>query len=470
MAAPSPRNQTGRLHRLWQVMRAAHDPDTEEGRTLERRRRLILSAAASGVARLIAMAASLVSVPLTLHYLGAELYGMWMVIASFTAMLAFADLGLGNGILTRIAEEYGRDNRAQMAGIISNGYVATGAMAAVVLAGFAIAYPFVPWPALFNASSQQAREQAGPALAVFTVCFALSIPGSVVQKVQTGLQQSFVSSLWQALGSVLALVAVLGVIALRGSLPWLVLALAGCPMVVGWVNTLAFFGRSAPDLRPVMALASREALRSVVSIGLLFFTIQLIGSIKYGSDTLMLAQLKGAASVAQYAVPERLFSVIAMVITMVTAPLWPAYGEAIARGDARWVRHVLRRSLLLAGLCAAVASSALVLAAPFIIRLWVGGAVTPTTMLLVGLGLWRVVEACGTAASFYMNGAGLMRSQAWIAGFTALAMITLKIVLITRMGAAGIAWGATVSFVLCSGLPITVIIRRDIARRQGTQA
>ena len=39
-----------------------------------------------------------------------------------------------------------------------------------------------------------------------------------------------------------------------------------------------------------------------------------------------------------------------IVVPIFLGPLWPAYGEAISRGDLRWVRRTLLRSTLLAGI------------------------------------------------------------------------------------------------------------------------
>ena len=54
-----------------------------------------MAAAAKGAT----LAAMLISVPLTLGYLGPERFGLWMTVAAVIAMLGFADFGLGNGIL-----------------------------------------------------------------------------------------------------------------------------------------------------------------------------------------------------------------------------------------------------------------------------------------------------------------------------------------------------------------------------------
>lgn len=446
---------------IWRALRLPVDLSTSEGRARERMRRIVLSAGASASAKLITIATSLISVPLTLHYLGPELYGVWMVISSFTVMLSFADMGLGNGILNAVAQSHGRGDRTAIRGAISSGYVMLAGIAFALLLSFACAYPFVPWYLIFNAVTPEGRAGAGPALAVFVFCFALSIPCSIVQKVQIGLQQSFVNSLWQALGSLLGLIAVLAVIRVHGSLAMLVGALVGAPLLAMMINTVAFFYREGADLRPSFALLSRTVMMTVGNVGILFFIIQLIGSIKYGSDTLILAQILGASTVPQYAIPERLFAIISMLIAMATAPLWPAYGEAIARGDVQWVRHALKRSLLIAGLAAAGMSIGLVVVGPAVIQHWVGPAVQPSLLLLLGLGIWRVVEACGNAVAFYLNGANLMKVQVWIAGATAIVMITLKITLIQKIGPAGVPWAGAISFVLFSGIPYLFVVRRN---------
>ena len=75
------------------------DVSTEGGRSRERYRRAGFTAAAAFAAKIVAVAAVFVTVPLTLNYLGSERYGLWMTISSVSLMLGFADLGIGNGVL-----------------------------------------------------------------------------------------------------------------------------------------------------------------------------------------------------------------------------------------------------------------------------------------------------------------------------------------------------------------------------------
>jgi hypothetical protein len=55
---------------------------TETGRSLERNRRAALTALAPASDKAITLLSTLVSVPRTLSYLGAERYGLWLTVSS----------------------------------------------------------------------------------------------------------------------------------------------------------------------------------------------------------------------------------------------------------------------------------------------------------------------------------------------------------------------------------------------------
>jgi len=169
----------------------------------------------------------LVVVPLTLGYLGSERYGLWMTISSVSLMLAFADFGIGNGVLNVTADAYGSDNRKLGREAASSGFFLLSLIAVVLIAVFAVSYTFLPWPRIFNVTSADAVREAGPATAVFVLVWALNLPLDVVQRIQLGYQRGFINYAWQAAGSCLALIGAVAAIKTSAGLPWLVLALTG---------------------------------------------------------------------------------------------------------------------------------------------------------------------------------------------------------------------------------------------------
>jgi O-antigen/teichoic acid export membrane protein len=438
------------------------DTTTEAGRAQERHRRVALSALASALAKIISVSTALISVPLTLHYLGPERYGLWMTISSLVAILAFADLGIGNGILNVIAAAHGRDDRAAIKRYVSSGFYVLSAVAVGLLVLFAVAYRFVSWPALFNVKTTLAQQEVGPAVAVFFACFALAIPVAIVQRVQMGLQRGFLASLWQCVASVLGLVGVVIAIRHEAGLPWLVLAFMGAPLIASAVNSLLFFGRTEPALAPARAAVSKDAAWQLLRTGSLFLVLQVVAAVAYASDNFIIAHLLGVPAVADYAVPERMFSLITVVLAMVLAPLWPAYGEAIARGDAAWVRRTLRRSVTTAVALSAICAFSLVLLGPWLIEAWVGKAVMPSVVLLMAFAVWKTVEAGGNALAVFLNGAHVVKAQVVMAILTAGVALPLKIVLVKSVGVAGAVTATVVAYLVFTALPIYFLLPRIV--------
>lgn len=442
------------------------DGTTAEGRAHERHRRVTLSAATAAAAKLLSIGTVLITVPLTLNYLGPERYGMWMTIASFSIMLSFSDLGMGNGILSAVADSFGRNDRAAIRNQISSGFFVLCLIAAFLLLFFWSIGSLFQWDRLFNVTSALARQEATPALAVFMLCFAIGMPFGIVQKVQIGLQQGFAANLWQCVGSLIGLAGVLAVIRFDGSVPWLIAAMSGAPIFASILNFFVFFAVKAPDLAPDYRVVSRRMIGRMARIGLLFFLLQLIISVAFASDNIIIAQLLGASAVATYAVPEKMFALITSLIVLAVNPLWPAYTEAIARGDDKWVRTTLKRSMYFAILAAAICGTFLVIFGREIMALWVGPAISPPLFLLLILGVWKVLEAAGNALSIYLNGAGQLRMQAILLGSMAISSIVLKIVLLPLLGLPGIVLATAISYLIFVLIPWSYYLPRLLSRQE----
>ncbi len=460
---------TGRIRALAAALRRPEDPETEGGRAQVRHRAIALTALCSAFARVLSIATTLAAVPLTLHYLGPERYGMWMALSAFSVLLSFADFGIGNSVLTAVAHSAGRRDPSELRRQIASAYAAMGGIALIMLALLAAIYPFVAWERLFNVGGAQAAAEAGPAAAMFLAILALTTPLGLVLRIQLGLQQGFRASLWQGGASLATLVALLAAIRLEGSLPWLVLALAGTPVLVSLVNTLDFFGNRHRELRPRFDRIDFGAIRRLSGEGALFLVLQICAALLFQMNAFIVAQVQGAEAVAAYAVPERMFAVVATVLAMVFTPLWPAYGDAVARGDHRWARQTLRRSLVLGVGSAALLSGVLVAAGPQLIRWWVGEGLAVPFALLAGLGLWRVIEGAGNAGAMFLNGVNRLKIQVLAALACVVVSIPLRIWWTQEFGLPGVIWATVASYALVA-LPFMIVaVRRELARMEAAE-
>jgi O-antigen/teichoic acid export membrane protein len=442
---------------------APFDMSTEEGRSRERYRRAALTTISSAVAMATSLLTTLISVRLTVRYLGMERYGLWMTIISFLAMLSFADLGMGNGLLNAISEAHGKDSHESARKNVSSAFFMLSAVATLMLLAFAIVYPFVPWPRLFNVSSPLAAREAGPALVVFVSCVLLDLPLGVVQRVQMGYQKGFVSNLWRVAGSLIGLGGLLLAIHLRKGLPLLVLAVAGGPIVADLLNSITEFGWSKPWLFPKWDFFDREAARRILVLGSQFFLLQIAGAVAFASDNIVAAQVCGPSAVTQYAVPMRLFAVSVSVIGLFNNPLWPAYGEAAACGDNDWAKRTLIRSLGGTTLASALLATILVLFGKVIVHSWVGPQIQPSFSLLIGMATWSVLGALGGALAVFLNATNRIRFEILCALPLAFAAVLGKIVLARWIGIPGIIWGLVIAYTLTTVLPCAVYIPKVLS-------
>ena len=86
-------------------------PSADRGR--ERYRRVGVTASTSYIAKALTILTSFVSVPLTVDYLGAERYGVWLTISSLLVWVALTDFGLaGNALVNVLSEAAGKDDRS----------------------------------------------------------------------------------------------------------------------------------------------------------------------------------------------------------------------------------------------------------------------------------------------------------------------------------------------------------------------
>lgn len=453
------------MRRIRQLL-LSRDPASLDDHTrgAERNRRAVITSSATMLARAVQIGTSLITVPLTLKYLGNERFGLWMTISSVLAMATFADFGVGNGVLNTVAKAFGRDDMEGVRKAISSGFAVLNSIAALLLLSFFAIYRFINWADFFRVASPQAKSEAGPALAVFAICFALNVSMDVVQRVQLGLQEGYRYGLWQLCGNITGFIGVLIGIWLHVSLPVLVIAIAGAPIFATALNAIHFFGFVRSDLRPSRKLVARDVISQIAKLGSLFFVLQVVAAVSYSADNFIIARMLGAVNVPEFAIPQRMFALVTMMLGMLVTPLWPAYGEAISRGDVKWVRRTLGRSLLIVLTASCVASSLLLLLAPELIHWWVGSRIHPPFLLLLGLALWSVIECCGTALAMFLNGAAAVRLQIYISVAFGIVCVTSKVFFVRHFGLVGVPWATIVSYTLIEALPWVFFVPRMLRK------
>ncbi|WP_431896135.1 lipopolysaccharide biosynthesis protein [Micromonospora haikouensis] len=382
-----------------------------DDRGASRSRRLVTGIVTALLTRGAGLLVPLVLIPITLPYLGPERYGLWMSVMALTAMAAFADLGLGTGLMTKLAGCYASGDTERARTYISTAYCLLCVIAGAICALLWSVSQVVSWSAVFNVESGLSPAETRAMVLVWVTAFAVNIPLSLVNRVQYAYQQVGQSNLWVALGTASALPLVL--VAVGAGQPPLVVvaAMAVGPLLVTVANTVWVYGRRMPQLRPRLSAVDRRLAGDLLRISGLFFATTVVMALANNADNLIIAHTLGLASTTVFAVPAKLMMQLGGIVVMVNMPLWAANGEALARGDVAWVRRAVRRMTIVSTLSILVPGAALVAFGDRFFAAWLPVALGDDRWLLVGLALWWLLLSAFSPLMMVQNAAGVVRPQ-----------------------------------------------------------
>jgi O-antigen/teichoic acid export membrane protein len=418
------------------------------------------TASATAFAKAISFLLALISVPIALEYLRKERYGLLVTLTSLTALLAFADLGVGNSLINCISEADGKDDPLLKKKHVSTAFFTLLGIIALFTCGLLLFTQEVPWGHLFGIRSPEALREVNPAVWIVFACFLLNLLFGIAYKAQLGLQLGYIGSLWQAAGSILGFGGLLFCTKTDQGLLGLLAAVLGGPVLASFFNFVWFFYGSHRWLAPSISYCSKNILSAMGRLALLFFILQIAVSMGYESENLIIAWLLGPETVVQYDVHKRLFSLLPMVLGFTLTPLWPAYREALTRGHLPWVRNVFLASVLIAFVSSSFFALLLYFQAPAVLRWWIGPDFSASAPLISCLSIWLVVASLGGCLAMLLNAAGLIRFQIYSSLLMGTSNLALTIHLVPLFGPSGAVYASLISTLLFTFLPSAWMARK----------
>lgn len=425
----------------------AFDTSTEEGRNSERYRLAALSVVANVFSKVVAMVLMVVSVKLTVPYLGAERFGIWMTVLSFAAMLTFLDLGVGNALTNHVAKNAAARTNLALQQAISGGLgflMVVGLSISVILY---LATFFLPWNLVVKTSDPENMREVQDAARVFACFFGLTIFTSGVQKVFLGLQRSFESHFSSAATTLMTIFVLWGAARHQAPVPVLLaITLAGqaCAAVPLLMLLIARRQFSITSLGHVTVLEAPALVRT----GGMFLALQIGAMIGWGADSVIISATLGASYVGIYAVVQRLFQVSSVPLAILNQPLWGAYADAHARGDREFIALSLKRSMLMTAGLAALFALLIVIFHADIVAIWTDGKIVVPIAFLVAFAFWALLEAVATCASMYMNGCAIFKPQMAAVIVFCATSIPLKFVLVEHFGLFGVVMSTILAYLI----------------------
>jgi O-antigen/teichoic acid export membrane protein len=431
---------------------------SHEERGARRDRALNRTLLASLGLQVATVAAAVLSLPFVTRTLSTAEYGVLATVTGFVALLGFADLGVGASLTQALADAQGRDDRFALRAVVTNALGAAVSAALVVLAIGLVATFAVPWQRLLGAPSIPEATLRACVLAL-VVSTSAAVVGSMGQRALYGVQRGGAANVWLIAATLAGAACSITSAFLDAPLWVYVLATVGAPTAVSLMCTAVTMGSKRGGLRPKFDLLDRARFSGLARAGGWYFGIAISAAAGYQTDSIVVAAVLGASAAGVYSVALRLVGLITQAIYPVQLQLWPAFGEALVRGDTAWVHRRFRTAVLLSAAAAVVLGTLIVVVGPTLVRYWLTADLQPPRELLLAMAVWTVYSLAVAPVHFLLNAAGRVRAHSLMAIAAAAANVPLSILLTHSIGISGPVYGSLLASSALSGIPGVLIAR-----------
>jgi O-antigen/teichoic acid export membrane protein len=352
-------------------------------------------------------------VPLIINFLGSEQYGIWITLWTIIAWFNVMNFGLGNGLRNHYAIAKAKDDIIAIKTYISSAYVGVILLSLIIVAVFFLIIPlFISWEKILNTPAYLSTEIPDLILVVF-LFFILNFIAKLIGTILLADQKAAVNNSIQPLANVLSLAIIFFIIQYNPDRKLVAVgaAISAMPFVVNIVYSLIYFNRDYKDFKPSFRFFDFEKLKSLMSLGIRFFVIQIAGIIILFTDNLIITQLFGPTYVTPYSNAQKLFFfVFNPIFITALSTLWSAFTDAYERNDIKWIKNVLRtlnKICLFIGIFTVI----LVVFSKFIFRLWLGEETAsdiPMSLSIL-MGAFVVLYCYVNIYAYAINGIGKIK-------------------------------------------------------------
>lgn len=405
-------------------------------------RKLARNTLSNGVSAAIRTVVNFVLTPILVLHLGKELYGIWILILSFSVSgtLSLLSLGMQAALVKYVAEYHALRKWREMNQVISITLYLYSTMGILGAAGLVLfAHRWLTH--LFVISSEH-RGIAVLMLEIMALQVLVELPGLCFDGILGGVQRY----------DILALLEVLRSIVLSGLLA-LALLTGHSVVLLSWITfsvsilysaSLLYFARRNLKEWRLTRRFSRQQVRSVVSMTKDLLILRLNGIVYNSMDKYIIATVLSAGLVTDYDIGNRIHMLALTVMGLAGTIVIPAASAAHAKSE-----HEKIRKLFVSGTKYALALTlpvvcALFILAPDFIRFWVSNSYAHSSvyarLFLCYLFFWSLTAVGWNMLIGVNQTKAIVKIQVVSVG----ANLGFSILLVHYFGVAGVIYGTII--------------------------
>lgn len=337
----------------------------------ERDKLLFKSVLTSFISKGVSFFVALISVPLTLKYLGSNDFAILSTIIATFSVVSYFDFGIGIGLQNVLPTYIAQDNKKKIIESISTVFVFLLVASIVILSIGLLAVKNFDFRIYFNLNELIDNATIGSTILTCIFIIGFGMPISIIQRIQNAYQKSYVNEMVTAICGILSLVFLLVVINLKLSLPYVLFALQGSLLVGIFFNfILSLYATKLIQIN--LSFIQFKTLKFMAKIGLKYFLLLMVSVGLFTVDNLFLMRYSLAENVTEYSIIFRFISLMNVPLIIFSNSLVYSYNDANARGDTVWIRSKLLNSFKIIILVSLIEGLVFLLFGEILINSWAG--------------------------------------------------------------------------------------------------
>jgi O-antigen/teichoic acid export membrane protein len=431
-------------------------------------RRALLNAFSNYIAKFLSLGAWIFLTRFILQHLGANLYGLWVLVGSLTAYGSLFDFGIAAAITKYVAEFRARQELERARSLIATALCLYIGLGLVVVLLTVLLMPV--FPHLFAIEHDQ-RVTAMWLVLLSGIQMGLSIPCAAPAAVLRGLQRFDIINILSVVGTLLSATATVVILFAGGGVVGL--AIVGIIVtVLMQIPAIWCIQRLAPDMPFGWRGADARLVRTVAAFSSSLFLMHLGGQLETKTDEIVIGRFLPLSSVTPYNIARRVSALPLALTEQFLSLLLPLASSMDAENDHTRVRslYIVSTRLTLA-MFIPIGLSLVVLAKP-ILALWVGEAYSAYSHLVLILTVASLIDTSQWPAGLILQGMARHKPLALLTLASGIGNLAMSIILIAFLGLTGVALGTLISttivcllFVLPYALRVMNVSVRELLAR-----
>lgn len=356
---------------------------------------------------------SLLIVPLTLGYVSSDLYGIWLTLSSIIMWLNFFDIGFTLGLKNKLTEAIALGDMQRGKVLVSTTYFMMIAIFIPLCILLEMIIPHINWASFLNVTGNY-NPDIIKTLHILAACLCAQMIVNVLTAVLAAYQKVALSSAFPVIGNFISLFIILLLTKYcPPSLSLLALAVSTIPIFVIIIASFILFSSSFKAVAPSWNFVKKKQIKDLFNLGSKFFLIQAQIVVLYQCTNILISNLSGPSDVTSYNIAYKYITISMMILTIIMAPLWPAFTEAYTKNDYSWMKNVYNKMCKLWGGLTVIVIL-MIIVSPIVYQLWIGEKAHVPLIMTVLIGIYTIVHSWDIIQVNMINGVGAIKLQTYM--------------------------------------------------------